>query len=525
MYVATRESPSSRQGFIRHGFRLILCAGLAVLLTACGGGGGGGGGSPPPSGGGNPPPPPPPPPPTNQAPTANAGTDQTVEMPFAAPLSGSGNDAETPTTLNFAWTGPTGVAFKSASSAVTEATFPAAGSYELTLTVSDGSASATDTVLVTVNAAVFPAADTDESVADRGWQRWTTPADAGMDAAVFAPAETYAKSGPTGPGNGVIIRRGRIVHSWGDIDIRHDLKSVTKSMGGIAFGLAYDQNLFELTDSAKARLPSLGNPPNTDPAATLEQITILNLATHASGFPKSGGYHALVGTPGAEWRYSDGGLNWLADVLTVLNNRDLAEVLDTQVWTTLGLNPGASLDGDDIHWRVPPDPATNPNIGRTARPENPALQYRELGSGITANVNAMARVGLLFLRRGVWNDTRVLSEEFIDLVRTPRSEIAGLEIIEENGLRFPRATTDYGVLWWTNATGQLPNVPTDAFWAWGLHENLIVVIPSLDLVIATNRPPQSGGTGTPGRTWGELGWDGDYAVLAPFLDPIVDSVN
>jgi hypothetical protein len=36
------------------------------------------------------------------------------------------------------------------------------------------------------------------------------------------------------------------------------------------------------------------------------------------------------------------------------------------------------------------------------------------------------------------------------------------------------------VLWWTNKSGTMPNVPTDTYWAWGLGEELIVVIPSLD---------------------------------------------
>jgi CubicO group peptidase (beta-lactamase class C family) len=522
MYGATRESPNSRPGFIRRRFQLILCAGVTVLLTACGGGGGGGGSNPPPSGGGNPPPPPPP---TNQAPTANAGADQTVELPSPATLSGSGTDAETAAgSLTFAWTGPSGVTFASASSAATTATFAAAGSYELTLTVGDGTTTTADTVLITVNTAVYPAADNDETVADRGWARWATAAEAGMDASLLAQAEAHAQTGAIGtggPGFGMIVRRGRIVHSWGDIDLRVDIKSVTKSMGGIALGLALDQDLVELTDSAKARMPSLGTPPGTDPAATLEQITILNLATHTAGFPKPGGYHALVAAPATEWRYSDGGLNWLADVLSVRTNRDLAVLLDERVWSSLGLNPGINFNGDDVQWRNPAT-LTDPAIRRDVpRPENTALIYRELASGITTNVNAMARVGLLFLRRGVWNGTRIISEEFVDLVQKPRSEVAGLTIVNEGD--FPRATSDYGVLWWTNATGQLPNVPRDAYWAWGLHENLIVVIPSLDLVIAVARPAHS--VDPTGRVWGDADWNADYTILAPFLDPIVDAVN
>jgi len=103
---------------------------------------------------------------------------------------------------------------------------------------------------------------------------------------------------------------------------------------------------------------------------------------------------------------------------------------------------------------------------------------------------------------------------------TALPENAALPLVTNRpGEKFPNAQTDYGVLWWTNKSGTMPNVPTDTFWAWGLGEELIVVIPSLDLVIV-----RTGGQATAssaGRTWNDLDWDGDVAVLTGFLDPIV----
>ena len=132
----------------------------------------------------------------------------------------------------------------------------------------------------------------------------------------------------------------------------------------------------------------------------------------------------------------------------------------------------------------------------------------------------MARVGLLFLRKGNWNGTRVLSEAFVTDVQTPLPENAALPVVPDRASeKYPNAQTDYGMLWWTNKSGTMPNVPEDAYWAWGLGEELIVVIPSLDLVIVRN-----GGQATAsgaGRTWNDRDWDGDVAVLEPFLNPIV----
>jgi CubicO group peptidase (beta-lactamase class C family) len=216
-------------------------------------------------------------------------------------------------------------------------------------------------------------------------------------------------------------------------------------------------------------------------------------------------------TPGSTWSYSDAGLNWLADVLTTVYQQDLRDLAQASMWGKLGLNNGGT-NTDDVSWRV--------NAQRPATRNGAPLQYRELASGILANANAMARVGLLFLRKGMWKDQRILSEAFVTQVQTPLPENAGLPLVPPRpGEKFPNAQTDYGVLWWTNKSGTMPNVPKDTFWAWGLGEELIVVIPSLDLVIVRN-----GGQATAnaaGRTWNDQDWDGDTAVLTGFLDPIV----
>ena len=59
----------------------------------------------------------------------------------------------------------------------------------------------------------------------------------------------------------------------------------------------------------------------------------------------------------------------------------------------------------------------------------------------------------------------------------------------------------------------MPLVPRDAYWAWGLYDSLIVVVPSLDMVVVR------GGEG--GKQWPRDAEADHYEVLRPFLEPLV----
>jgi CubicO group peptidase (beta-lactamase class C family) len=328
-----------------------------------------------------------------------------------------------------------------------------------------------------------------------------------MDVAKLDQARDYSL---TGGGAGFITRRGRVVYTWGDTTARYDLKSATKAIGTIALGLAVDDGRLRLTDSAQMHLPSLGVPPNGNrTTGWLDEITVLQLATHTAGFEKSGGYGALDFRPGTTWRYSDGGVNWLADVLTQVYGEDLKTLLFSRVWSTIGITDASVIPGGSLFWRE--------NVQRDHTLNG--LERRELASGIEASVDAMARIGYLFLRRGVWDGQRLLSESFVDTVRTPRAEVANT--VNADAADFPAENVNIGVLWRTNASGELADLPRDAYWGHGLGDNLIVVIPSLDLVIArTGNDPDD--PTLPQLRAERGGHDGAVVTL---LTPIVQSVT
>jgi CubicO group peptidase (beta-lactamase class C family) len=449
------------------------------------------------------------------APNANAGEDFTIELPFPVTLRGTvEDDLLSASQLQVTWalvSGPGDARFDNPQEAQTSVRFARPGLYELALEVSDGEYTARDTVSIQATPAVYPAPDLSEADPDRGWLR-VTPNEVGMNDVLLQQAQAYAE---TENSSGMIVRRGRVVRSWGSIDQRFDLKSTTKSIGSIALAMALEEQRVRLEDRAIAHLPTFGVPPATNDPQWINEITLLQLATHTSGFEKTGAYGRLLAPPGLQWRYSDGALNWLADTLTTVFAQDLHTMMAERVWPTLGLNLIPSQLSfslrDDVRWRAA-------SSGMRPEPRANGIQHREFASGIIANTNALSRIGLLFLRRG---ESRVFPETFVDLVSTPRVENASATSVEPSD--YPEANLRYGVLWWTNATGALPEVPRDAYWAWGLYDSLIVVIPSLDLVITRAQPPVT--EPSPGRILGDNNWDSNYEVLAPFLNPIVQAVQ
>ncbi|GAA6172980.1 hypothetical protein NBRC116592_26500 [Colwellia sp. KU-HH00111] len=119
---------------------------LSVLITACGGGGGSDKTTTPP------------PPPANVAPTANAGTDQSVNGEIVVTLSGSGTDPDG-TIASYSWAQSSGASVTLSNASTSTATFTAPSlveeatlTFELTVTDDDG-AVGNDSVTVVISPA------------------------------------------------------------------------------------------------------------------------------------------------------------------------------------------------------------------------------------------------------------------------------------------------------------------------------------------------------------------------------------
>ena len=325
------------------------------------------------------------------------------------------------------------------------------------------------------------------------WEQ-AAPEEVGMDEAILRKACDYAL---TGGGSGCIIRRGRVVMRWGDQKQRYDLKSTTKAIGVTAVGLALkDGKIESLNDLAKKYHSGFGIPPEYNSGTGwLDKITLFHLATQSAGFDKPGGYTKLLFEPGTKWSYSDGGPNWLAECITLVYGQDLNTLMFERVFGPIGIKP------NDLTWR-----------NNAYRPrEIDGIKRREFGSGISANVDAMARLGYLYLRGGHWQGKQIIAASFVDMARTVPRVVRGLAVVKPES--YFNASDHYGLLWWNNADGTMAGVPRDAYWSWGLYDSLIVVIPSLDIVAARA-----------GKSLNKA-HNSDYKAIEPFIEPIVLSTR
>jgi CubicO group peptidase (beta-lactamase class C family) len=297
--------------------------------------------------------------------------------------------------------------------------------------------------------------------------------------------EALAYGQSKGPGAIRVILNGVKIGEAGSQTTRHQLKSATKSVGSLILGIAVGEGRVGLSDLAISRMPGFAKAPGD--AKTQERckkITLEHLATHLAGFEKLGREGAIIFEPGSGYFYSDGGANWLADVLTHVYHQDLAALFKQRT-------------GINVAWRSHAYRSTT--LDGVAR--------REFGSGISASVTEMAQIGQLALTVGCGISASDLAQ-----LRQTRPILSG-KPVHAGGASTPGALRHYGLLWWNNNDGSISGVPRDAFWAWGLGDAIILVIPSLRLVVTRA-----------GSNW-QSGWTANYTVVAEFFRRVVAAVQ
>jgi|TARA_B100001094_G_scaffold59597_1_gene55044 CubicO group peptidase (beta-lactamase class C family) len=285
--------------------------------------------------------------------------------------------------------------------------------------------------------------------------------------------------GPTkkrGEANGLIIKDGYIIASWGDTKRVDMTFSVTKSYLSAVAGIAVDKKLirsekdyvsnyiwdktFDGEKNSRISWENLLNQ-SSDWAGNLFGI---NDWEDRPDVNKSLDEWRLEPQkePGTFYKYNDVRVNVLAYSLLQIYRESLPKVLKKTIMDPIGASDSWRWYGYENSW-VNIDGLMIQSVSGGGHS----------GGGIFINSEDHARFGLLYLNKGKWNGKRIISEEWIKKSITPS-----------------KTNPEYGYMWWINSelgkdyqTTDWKNVPTNIFYGSGFGGNEVIIIPDENMVI------------------------------------------
>lgn len=314
----------------------------------------------------------------------------------------------------------------------------------------------------------------------------------------------------------LLARRGRILYEeyreMGGADAPHYTAALAKALvGSFALLLAVEEGPLGLSDRASRFIPHWRDDP------TLSRITIAQLASHTSGledvdfttsnqgwkaryfenhadrFPLALKRSRVIHPPGTRYSYSGLGFYALSYAITAslqaTEYPDIPSLLRERLMRPLGI-PGKA-------WSM--------SYGRTYSFDG--MTQVAIGSGAAFSPRAAGRLGQLVLQQGRWEGRELLSLRSIREMTRARQPAGASEAIA------PAPALG----WWVNSTGFWPEVPRDAIVGAGIGHQLVVVVPSLELVAV-----RMGEELEPPRSWGAPFW---AATSTRFLRPLLACVG
>jgi len=309
--------------------------------------------------------------------------------------------------------------------------------------------------------ATLPAQDSAGRFPGDDWMLYVDASEAGFDPAKLAAARETWESLPSSAF--MVVVDGAAVAAWGDVGRRFMCHSVRKSFLSALYGIYWDRGEIELNKT----LADLGIDDEPDPLLDTEkQARILDLLKARSGVFHPAAYAGRTDSrprgsegPGRYFAYNNWDFNTLAAILREETGADLFEAFDEYF--------GRPLQMED--WRV------SDGYYHYERDKSmwPAYPFR-------MSARDAARFGLLFARDGMWDGERILSSQWVQ-----RS--SALYSIDNERM-------GYGLMWWIILDDRLE--PYGAYAALGVGNQMIAVIPKLDMVIV-NRADTYVGEATP----------------------------
>ncbi len=242
--------------------------------------------------------------------------------------------------------------------------------------------------------------------------------------------------------------------------------SVAKSIASTLIGMNVDEGRMALDDPLPFDWLPEASAPEADPRSAITLRNVLNMS--------SGLYP--IDNAGLEYATGSGLSYWVgASSVQSARNRALIREPGTN-WdyenydTLLGVYAMKLALGGGSEYLEFPRKALLDRIGM----RNTLLGVDRFGdfvlsSQVYTSARDLARLGLLYLQGGVWDGERLLSEDWIEFVRTPAPSTA------ETG-------NQYGGHFWL-VPDDRTDVPANAYAMSGNRGQYVVIVPSHDLVI------------------------------------------
>ncbi len=255
----------------------------------------------------------------------------------------------------------------------------------------------------------------------------------------------------------MIVRHGKVLAEGWWSPYRHNLKhtmySASKSFTSTAIGLAEAEGKLKLTDKVVSFFPE-SLPDTVSPY--LAQMDIDDLLKMSAGHEtepqvtitddwiKTFLVAPIVNEPGTVFLYNSAATFMLSAILQKVTGEKLINFLTPRLFEQLGIK--------DADWEVNPQGI---NVG---------------GWGLRIKTEDMAKLGLLYLQKGKWGDSQILTEEW---VKAATSEQIKTVLGEKN------PTND-----WAQGYGyQFWQTTHNAFRGDGAFGQYILVLPEKDAVI------------------------------------------
>jgi CubicO group peptidase (beta-lactamase class C family) len=268
----------------------------------------------------------------------------------------------------------------------------------------------------------------------------------------------------------IVLHDGRIIHERYapgiDRQTRTRTWSTAKSIAATLIGILVDQGRLQLDAPLNIDwLPELAGEEN-DPRRAVTLRHVLNMS---SGLE-------TVDSFGMEYATGSGLAYWAgASSVNGARNRGLIRTPGT-FWdyenydTLLAVLAMKRALGDDRDYLEFPRRALFDRIGmRNTLASTDRFGDFIFSSQVYTNARDLARFGLLYLQNGLWDGERIVSEEWIQFVRTPAPSTT-------------EAGNFYGGQWWL-VPDDRDDVPRDAYSTAGNRGQYVIVVPSHQVVI------------------------------------------